>query len=427
MSLQDYKFGIEIECFGSSDRALQMALREAGLRNWIVKHDGSVSGNGIEIISPPLDANSNSFSQIRKVCRILHEKRMRVDRSCGLHVHISRNAGMKVSDVATVLRRYATFESEIDNFHAPSRRGDDNEYCHSVSSFKDLNCSERRFQRYLSGRVNPINGYFLNQNEMVCNALSVEEYTRQRFTEWGIPAITNRSNAHGILALKNIMDFDRYYKVNLCSLSEHGTIEFRQHGGTTKASKIINWVKFLVGFIDKSIEINQTISAVPSSTSYNSSERPVRNTRRGRIARAALLASINSNQRRVPLNRTQIMIVDILLQNNATGFTAPQIKRNLHSHGVDISDSSLTTYLSVIKTCLNECGYSITSVTQNANFERLFKIIRSTLPGNNAQAITPIVQGQSLPQLPENDRLFSGIPVAVTRFYRARGASFETR
>ena len=37
---------------------------------------------------------------------------------------------------------------------------------------------------------------------------------------------------------------NRYKTVNVCAYGRHGTIEFRQHQGTTNADKILNWLAF---------------------------------------------------------------------------------------------------------------------------------------------------------------------------------------
>ena len=48
---------------------------------------------------------------------------------------------------------------------------------------------------------------------------------------------------------------NRYYKVNLTNIATRGAMEFRQHSGTTDYSKIANWVAFLMGFVNTSIEL----------------------------------------------------------------------------------------------------------------------------------------------------------------------------
>lgn len=43
---------------------------------------------------------------------------------------------------------------------------------------------------------------------------------------------------------------DRYRAMNFCSLTEHGTVEFRLHHGTTDCRKIQTWCLLLIAFVD---------------------------------------------------------------------------------------------------------------------------------------------------------------------------------
>lgn len=110
-----------------------------------------------------------------------------------------------------VLRRYAAHEAEIDAFMPKSRRGNENRYCQSLT-------------RYV-GRL--------------------DEASTVRAVASCLPS--------------------RYMKVNLESISRHGTIEFRQHSGTVNAAKIANWVRFLAAFIDQcKLGHAQIASEIPS-------------------------------------------------------------------------------------------------------------------------------------------------------------------
>ncbi|KAG8427861.1 hypothetical protein J3459_006270 [Metarhizium acridum] len=44
-----------------------------------------------------------------------------------------------------------------------------------------------------------------------------------------------------------------FFKVNFTSLLKHGTIEFRQHQGTTKTDRMIRWTEFVLKFIEYAI------------------------------------------------------------------------------------------------------------------------------------------------------------------------------
>lgn len=123
-----------------------------------------------------------------KGSKSLNEANAQVNRSTGLHVHIG---AQKLSDRAyvNVFANYQMLERVIDTFMANSRRVNNNGYCRSLQG-KDFS-------------------FCTSKNDVY-----------------------------------EVMDGDRYYKVNACSYMRHKTIEFRQHQGSTDFEKISNWVNF---------------------------------------------------------------------------------------------------------------------------------------------------------------------------------------
>lgn len=204
------KFGIEIEFYVPQRVSASMVTRslsEAGIETysehynhstrsyWKVVTDGSLGlagFNGLELVSPPMEDTAETFEQIRTACRVLGELNAVVRRSCGLHVHVDASR-MTVDQVRNIFSRYGALENEIDAMMPASRRASNNTFCRSVA------------------------GVQLNRTTRIGDLME-----------------------------------NRYYKVNLTSYVRHGTIEFRQHSGTVNAEKIINWVKFLKGFISAS-------------------------------------------------------------------------------------------------------------------------------------------------------------------------------
>lgn len=49
----------------------------------------------------------------------------------------------------------------------------------------------------------------------------------------------------------------RYYKVNFMSFAQHGTIEFRQHEGTTDPRVIVAWVEFVLALVRASLALSE--------------------------------------------------------------------------------------------------------------------------------------------------------------------------
>lgn len=220
--LPDYTFGVEIECMGGSNSrsAVRRALADAGFvvhpseysaydsQTWIVGTDGSLAGtNGMEIKSPIL-RGADGLKTIRRVTKVLNSLGVTVNRSCGLHVHVGiTNAAQKFKneEVYTILRRYNDHKEQIDLLLARSRRADANEFCGPIDD--------------------------------VVGRLELEISDRQ----WRNAQIDPDDLAG---------EGDHYDCVSLEALGKYGTIEFRQHHGTTNGTKITNWIIFLLNHVE---------------------------------------------------------------------------------------------------------------------------------------------------------------------------------
>ena len=95
-----HKFGIEIEAYNCSMSRLADELREAGIRvtvegynhttrdHWKLVTDSSLHGNDtFELVSPIL-AGEAGLKELEKVCWVLDLCNVKVNDSCGLHVHL---------------------------------------------------------------------------------------------------------------------------------------------------------------------------------------------------------------------------------------------------------------------------------------------------------------------------------------------------
>lgn len=194
-------FGVEIECLRNNNINLCDKLSEAGITNhndfnrynhtdsatsYKYMYDGSVcSGNshhtGCELVSPIL----NNFETLKKVCKVLNDNDTRVNRTCGLHVHVGcsdLNEAQKVN----VFANYFCMQDLINTIFAPSRRV--NRFC--------------------------------------------QDLTQQVFS------------AHTLREIEVACRHSRYYKVNYQAIARHNTIEFRGHHGSTNFKKISMWATF---------------------------------------------------------------------------------------------------------------------------------------------------------------------------------------
>ncbi len=202
-------FGVEIESynFSRSDlignaEAKGLSVRSEGYNHTDNNHyykivsDSSIQGeNSNEVVSPILKGNKG-LGSLKSLCEALSEIDARVNRSCGLHVHIGAE---KMSDAhyCRLVRNYQKIERVIDTFMPNSRRGNNSRWCQSLQDIDFTGC-------------------------------------------------TNKAD------IAQAMDYDRYYKVNAVAYDRHKTIEFRQHSGTIEYEKISNWVMFLARLVEYS-------------------------------------------------------------------------------------------------------------------------------------------------------------------------------
>lgn len=222
------KFGVEIECFGTTKRKAKNAIQAKGINiaiegynhvtrgHWKIVMDSSLSGQGecFEVVSPILKGESG-LAELKLVCEALEECNAKVNKSCGVHVHFDAN-NMEIGNFKNLFKNYARCESIIDSFMPRSRRGNNNTYCTSL----------------------------------------LQKYSSIEKTERYIDACRTVNDLD-----TSINNGNRYKKVNLRSFFRHGTVEFRQHSGTIEFEKISNWIAFLhslVAFSKKGKLVNKT-------------------------------------------------------------------------------------------------------------------------------------------------------------------------
>lgn len=195
------RFGVEIEAYNCTRERLARELRDAGIEvavegynhttrsHWKLVTDGSLEGNNtFELVSPILVGEAG-LKELEKVCWVLDLCDVKVNESCGLHVHIDA-AGFSIETWRNLALSYKHLEAVIDGFMPASRRN--NRYCIGLNHVSD---------------------------ERIKSARTVDELSD--------------------------MIGNRYHKVNLVAYSRHKTVEFRQHSGTTNFTKMRNWILFL--------------------------------------------------------------------------------------------------------------------------------------------------------------------------------------
>jgi hypothetical protein len=213
-------FGVEIECLVPNQHNADTIAREitaAGVQCvntgythqhnhvWKVVTDASLSperGYGChEIVSPVLTIDR--LSEIDKVGEALAALKAKVNRTCGLHVHVGL-ADVSLGAMKALVKTYIEGEEIIDQLIPPSRRGNANNFCASLKS---------------DGVIAKIDA--AGSRQEIAAAIRFDGYHRRG---------------------------SRFVKLNLAS--RHNTVEFRHHSGTVDPVKIKNWALFCMKMVE---------------------------------------------------------------------------------------------------------------------------------------------------------------------------------
>jgi hypothetical protein len=200
-------FGIELEVYGATRDRILTEMRRLGIQvegesynhttrgHWKIVSDSSISGaNGNELVSPVL-TGIDGMEQVKKVCLALTRAGAKVNTSCGFHVHFGAN-DLNMEHFRALFQSYIELEGKIDEMMPSSRRNNANTYCKSLTSIATSKSA----------------------------------------------ALAKIRSARTIGEMSSAFSVSRYFKLNIQSFQRHGTIEFRQHSGTTQFSKVKNWI-----------------------------------------------------------------------------------------------------------------------------------------------------------------------------------------
>lgn len=209
ITLPERSFGIEMEFYGATPTSVVRAAHALGVDvqyenythrvtpHWKIVTDASVTrtgtgvGQGLELVSPIL-SGTDGIRQLALVSRALAQAGAKVNKTCGVHVHLD-TSDLSAAQIGRTVINYAMAQAAIDRILPISRRSTSyNQYCQPIPT----------------GAIERLLG------------------------------ITERNQ------LANAM-YSRYHTVNLQSLSRHGTVEFRQHAGSIEAKKIAHWINLL--------------------------------------------------------------------------------------------------------------------------------------------------------------------------------------
>lgn len=187
-------FAVEIECYPGHRENTARAMRMA---DWKAEHDGSLGDGGIEFCSGAV-RGQEGIDKIREASKLLRSDRTRVDRTCGLHVHIDAT-----SESAEVVSRFVYLCKRLEHWAlsvVPNSRRDQR-YCQNLPSEADRAIDTDSLEMAVYGQK-PSRGW------------KAEKYNGARY-RW----------------------------INCHSWFYRGTVEVRLHSGTISQNKILRWVE----------------------------------------------------------------------------------------------------------------------------------------------------------------------------------------
>jgi hypothetical protein len=245
MQFQDFTFGVEIECYiPGSLSALFASLQNAGVNmshaagsihrvtsGWKVVGDGSlhsapVGHVGCEVVSPIL-RGEDGIAQTIKVMEAVKAFGGKVNKSCGLHVHVGAQDAT-AGQLKNLAKMFIKYEHHMDALCPESRRNG-NRYCQS---------NRAQAAGY---------GVATTYEAQVASAFDKLDGLRS------VAAIAKVMN--GGYAVGQHYTHHRYFKLNFQSMASHGTVEFRQQAGTVEGQKAAAWIRLVVGLVASSFSL----------------------------------------------------------------------------------------------------------------------------------------------------------------------------
>jgi uncharacterized protein (DUF433 family) len=280
-----FSFEVEVrnERQGGVDvQTMERGLRDRGITGYRVDRDGS---GCTEITPAPMAFGDKAINYINRLCDAINDigriergnHNKLVNKICGLHVHMG--AAFLADGV------------DPDQFTEESLQymTDTGEYLGALRGRRDAQREQRArlfadpFDVELVRDI--VLRYFLNTtaiNKILTPSRRDNRYTWP-LTKYGRLSVEQINACNDVQELNQLVSSieHKYTSVNLVPYARLGTIEFRQHQGTTDADKIIKWCELLNNFILHSAE-NRLEQGTATTTEATPEALPVR--RGSRIA-----------------------------------------------------------------------------------------------------------------------------------------------
>lgn len=182
--------------YANADKRLSKLIQERKIKNVQTKTDGSINVGDTDeqcfTVEFCILSTRQDRSNLKAVCDLLSELDARVNRSCGLHVHL---------DVRDLLKVVNTRE----------------------------------------GRPNSVPQYEYREPRKAMTRAYRLKHALPLLTQMVPPSRRNNT----FCRLEISKNGDRYCAINTTAIEKFGTIEVRLHSGTTSFKKISNWIDFL--------------------------------------------------------------------------------------------------------------------------------------------------------------------------------------
>jgi hypothetical protein len=248
MQANDLTFGVEIECYAPMSANLEAALQAAGVQvsravgsihsvtpGWKVVHDGSLASRingfiGREVVSPILKGE-DGIAQVLKVAAAIEAAGCKVDKSCGLHVHVGAQSATP-GQIKNLAKMFLKYEHHFDSLCPESRRN--NRFAQSNLAYAaGYTAAQADYPTKIAAAFAK-----LDECRSVARIAGVVNggYAQQHYTHY------------------------RYFKLNLQSLATHGTVEFRQQAGTVNGQKMVSWIRLVVGMVATAFTLKSVTS-----------------------------------------------------------------------------------------------------------------------------------------------------------------------
>ena len=229
-------FGIELEVVELTERGAAVAMRDGGYQcneagydhsvmpTWKVVRDSSVQGyaGSCEVVSPVLTGN-DGLTEIRTVAGILRTAGAKVNKTCGMHIHIGVDNALTVEQQARVIVMHQMWQPAFDALLTEQRIYD-----------RDPDYPTRH------------------------------HYAKKRTRTEAFALADDWRNAGDRHSRRSVASHnDRYHACNVNAFYKYGTFEIRSHQGSTNGKNASAWIALNTGFMQWAASISEGFFITP--------------------------------------------------------------------------------------------------------------------------------------------------------------------